>query len=129
MSMVLYAASPDLTSFYIHISRLAIHTENILADPRASLMICESWEEGQDPQTLARVSMQGHAGQIKPEEDRYWKAKSAYLVKNPRAEHNFELDDFGLFEFRADKARFVGGFGRIIDLDMEDLGRIASERG
>ncbi|MCI0828295.1 MAG: pyridoxamine 5'-phosphate oxidase family protein [Chloroflexi bacterium] len=129
VSLVLYTASLDLTSFYIHISSLAIHTQNILADPRASLMVYETWEDGKDPQSLARISIQGNVEEIKPEEDRFGDAKLAYLEKNPQAERNFKLADFRLFEFRAESARFVGGFGHIVDLGLEDLREVAREKG
>ncbi|MEK7250543.1 MAG: pyridoxamine 5'-phosphate oxidase family protein [Bacteroidota bacterium] len=36
--MVLFAASQDCTAFYLHISKLAHHTQNILHDARVSLM-------------------------------------------------------------------------------------------
>ena len=32
-----------MVSFYIHISRLAQHTQDILADPRVGLMIAETY--------------------------------------------------------------------------------------
>ncbi|HKJ76630.1 MAG TPA: pyridoxamine 5'-phosphate oxidase family protein, partial [Gammaproteobacteria bacterium] len=40
-SMVAYAAEPDLSAFYLHLSRLAAHTGNRLATPEASLAISE----------------------------------------------------------------------------------------
>jgi putative heme iron utilization protein len=38
VSMVLFAASQDCPAFYLHISKLAHHTQNILHDARVSLM-------------------------------------------------------------------------------------------
>ena len=38
VSMVVYAISDDLTSFYLHLSRLAVHTRDIIADPRLKLV-------------------------------------------------------------------------------------------
>ena len=124
VSMVLYAASPDLGAFYIHISGLAAHTRNILADPRVSLMIQESSDDDRDPQTLARISIQGTAVEIDAEGDEFEIAQSAFLERNPQTERNFGLGDFRLFEIQPDHARFIGGFGRILDLSKEDLQQI-----
>ena len=41
VSMVLFAASPDFQHFYLHMSRLAQHTQDLLSDPRAGLMVSE----------------------------------------------------------------------------------------
>jgi putative heme iron utilization protein len=90
-------------------------------------MIHESPEDGQDPQALARVSILGNAVEIKPGEERFADAKSAYLEKNPQAHRNFDLGDFMFFEVRLDSVRFVGGFGRIYDLSPEDLRQLSRE--
>ncbi|MGH7771247.1 MAG: pyridoxamine 5'-phosphate oxidase family protein [Candidatus Binatia bacterium] len=105
VSMVLYAASSDLSSFYIHVSRLAHHTQDILQDPRVSLMIAGTDDGTQDPQILRRVSIQGGAVEILPTADHYPEAKSIYLKRFPQAAFNFELGDFHLFRIQPSAAR------------------------
>ena len=51
VSMVLCAAAQDCAAFFIHISTLAHHTQNILRDVRDSLMLAES-DDG-TPDSLA----------------------------------------------------------------------------
>ena len=61
VSMVPYAFTPDFTGYDIHISTLAHHTRDILADPRVSLMIAQPESPGLDAQALPRVSISGQA--------------------------------------------------------------------
>ena len=119
VSLVPYAVAPNFGAFYIHISRLAQHTEAILADARVSLMIAEPDAPDANPQTLARLSLRGEAA---PDPG----AKDAYLAKFPDAAFNFTLADFTLYRITPLAARFVGGFGRIVDLSPADLTRAAT---
>jgi putative heme iron utilization protein len=119
VTLVPYAATPDFGAFYIHISRLAQHTEAILADARVGLMIAEPDAPGANPQTLARLSLRGEAS---PDPG----AKDAYLARFPEAAFNFTLADFTLYRITPLAARFVAGFGRIADLSPADLARAAT---
>ncbi|MGB5065009.1 MAG: pyridoxamine 5'-phosphate oxidase family protein, partial [Candidatus Competibacter sp.] len=58
-SWVAYVPEPDFSGFLLHLSTLSAHTRNLLADPRAGLAISEPERDGEDPQTLARVTVQG----------------------------------------------------------------------
>jgi putative heme iron utilization protein len=120
VTMVPYAPSADFSIFYIHISGLALHTQNIRQDPRVSLLIMQR-ESEQDPQTLARLSIMGAALKIEASQPEYNESRNHYLHKFPRATRNFSLGDFALYGIEAETARFVAGFGRIFDLTVEDL--------
>src|SRR4051794_41255469 len=61
VSMVAYAAEPDFGGLLLHLSRLAAHTRQLLANPQASLLISEHDDERDDPQTLARITLAGGA--------------------------------------------------------------------
>ena len=125
VSMVLYAASSDFASFYIHVSRLAQHTQGLIEDPRVSLMIAEADTGAKDPQTLARVSVRGEASEIPSAAADHQMAKLIYLEKFPGAAFNFGLGDFSLYRIRPHAARYVGGFGKIFDLAEADFGQVA----
>ena len=126
VSLVLAAAAPDFSSFYIHVSRLAQHTQAILQDARVSLMLAEPDDGSQNPQTLARLSLRGEALELAPTAADYDAAKSLYLAKFPGAAFNFGLGDFSLYRIRPREARYVGGFGKIFDLTAEDFAQVAS---
>jgi putative heme iron utilization protein len=121
VTMVMFVPAADFSEFYIHTSRLAMHTQNILKHPEVSLMICESEQEGEDPQTLARVSIAGTATMVAVTHEHYDLAKRLYLEKYPAASFNFQLGDFAIYAIRTRSARYVAGFGRIFNLTTADL--------
>jgi heme oxygenase (biliverdin-IX-beta and delta-forming) len=116
VSMVLYAPAPDFRAYYIHTSRLAYHTQDILRDPRVSLMIAETDEGTRDPQTLARVSIQGEAHMVPPDDLTYATARDVYLSRFPQSEMTFGFADFALYCITIERARYVAGFARAFNL-------------
>ena len=64
VSMTLFMAEQDLSAFYVHVSRLAWHTQDMLQDPRVALSIAETDDGRPDPFTLMRVSIRGEASQL-----------------------------------------------------------------
>jgi heme oxygenase (biliverdin-IX-beta and delta-forming) len=96
------------------ISRLAVHTRNILADARVSLML-EERKEG-DPLQGARVMLQGTARLSDDPE-----ARRRYLDRQPEAEMFAGFADFGFYTIDVSGAHLVAGFGRIVDLAASDI--------
>ena len=96
------------------ISRLAVHTKNILADPRVSLMIDER-KEG-DPLQGARVMLMGTAAVTDDPQ-----ARQRYLTRQPEAEMFAGFGDFAFYRIALKGAHLVAGFGRIVDLTPEDI--------
>jgi putative heme iron utilization protein len=96
------------------ISRLALHTKNILADARVSLMLDER-KEG-DPLEGARVTLMGKAVAADTET-----ARRRYLARHPSAEMFAGFADFGFYEIELAGAHLVAGFGRIVDLSPADI--------
>ena len=125
VSMVLYASRPDLSALYIHVSRLALHTAGILADPRVGLLITELDRPNLNPLAMSRVSIQGRADVIDPESSEFQEAKDTYIAAHPKTAFNFGLGDFLLVRIRPHSARFVGGFGKIVDFGTDDWSRLA----
>ena len=121
VSMVLFSAAADASAIDIHVSRLAQHTQGLLEHRRVGLMIAEQDRESRNPQTLARLSLQGEATILPVGSPEYEVARENYLHKFPNAALNFELGDFLLVRIRPHSARLVTGFGRIFDLSGEDL--------
>ena len=112
-SLVNVATAADGTPLLL-ISRLAVHTKNVLADPRASLMLDE--RKPGDPLEGARVMLMGTA--IKAESA---DARRRYLVQQPEAEMFAGFGDFSFYEFKLKGAHLVAGFGRIVDLKPADV--------
>ncbi len=96
------------------LSTLALHTKNLLADPRVSLMLDER-KEG-DPLEGARIMLMGTAAAV---EDAA--ARAAYLRRNPEAEMFAGFADFAFYRMTITRAHLVAGFGRIVDLGAADV--------
>jgi heme iron utilization protein len=96
------------------ISRLALHTRNILADARVSLMLDER-KEG-DPLEGARVMLMGTAAAT--DEDA---ARRRYLGRHPSAAMFAEFKDFAFYRLAMTGAHLVAGFGRIVDLKPAEI--------
>ena len=96
------------------ISRLAVHTKNILADPRVSVMIDE--RKAGDPLQGARVMLMGTAATTDDPE-----ARRRYLDRQPEAEMFAGFADFAFYRVALNAAHLVAGFGRIVDLEPQDI--------
>ncbi len=94
------------------ISRLAVHTRNILADPRVSLMLDE--RAAGDPLEGARIMVAGEAHEAAA--DQLPVLRRRYLNAHPDAEGFVDFPDFGFFRVRIGGVHLVAGFGRIVDL-------------
>ena len=96
------------------ISRLAVHTKNILADRRVSLMIDER-KEG-DPLQGARVMLMGTAAASDDPDIR-----RRYLDRQPEADQFASFADFSFYQIALKSVHLVAGFGRIVDLKPADV--------
>jgi len=118
-SMTLYLPEKDFSAFYVHVSRLAWHTQDMLQDPRVALSIAETDDRRADPFTLMRVTIRGEAVQIS------LGPKNAWLKRFPAQAINFELADFSFWKITPRDARFVAGFGAIHNLSAAELGKVS----
>src|SRR6185436_8620624 len=96
------------------LSRLAAHTKNLLADPRASLFIGDR-SAAEDPQAGARISLLGRVSPMPPADEP--DARQRYLAAWPRAADYLALGDFAFWRLEIEEARLIAGFGEIRWLD------------
>ncbi len=124
VSMVPYAQLAGGADFFIHVSALAGHTRDMLANKRVSLLIISS--TGDLPQSRARVTVQGDAHQLKTESLEYNAAKQSYIARFPQSAGIFELADFSMFRIEPVTLRVVGGFAQAFSLDAASFLRVMS---
>lgn len=130
-SLVNVASHPDGSPILL-ISRLALHTRNVLADPRVSLMLDE--RAPGDPLEGSRIMLAGRAEPASPDDKPL--LRSRYLNAHPSAEVYVDFADFSFVRIATQSIHLVAGFGRIIDLtpqvvltDLTDAaGLIAAEQ-
>jgi heme iron utilization protein len=96
------------------LSKLATHTKNILADPRASLMLDE--RKAGDPLEGARVMLMGRVAATGDAN-----ARARYLARHPEAEMFAGFPDFAIYRLDIERVHLVAGFGRIVDLAGRDI--------
>jgi len=116
-SLVNAASHPDGSPILL-ISRLALHTKNILGDARVSLMLDERAEG--DPLEGARIMLAGRAEEEFDAEELAI-LRRRYLNAHPSAEAFADFKDFSFFRIRPAALHLVAGFGRIIDLKPEQF--------
>ena len=115
-SLVNVASSPDGAPILL-ISRLAVHTKNLLADSRVSLMLDERVPG--DPLEGARIMVAGRAEETDGGAREVLRRR--YLNAHPSAETFVDFKDFSFFRIRPAGAHLVAGFGRIVDLKPEQF--------
>jgi putative heme iron utilization protein len=123
-SLVNVASHPDGSPILL-ISRLALHTKNLLADPRVSLMLDERAEG--DPLEGSRIMLAGRAEEASGDDAAILGRR--YLNAHPSAEAFVEFKDFSFFRIIPSAAHLVAGFGRIVDLKPEQFLTDISDAG
>lgn len=111
-SHVPFVMGDNWTNAYVHLSRLAMHTQHLLADPRLSLFLCEPDRPEKNPLALKRMNLQGAAAMLPPEAPHYPRVKERYLARFPSSATMFGFGDFNLWELRLTDAHLVLGFGQ-----------------
>jgi heme iron utilization protein len=90
------------------ISSMAMHTQNLQQDPRASLLVIQA-DTGGDVLGAARVTVVGNASVI-PEPE-VAEARHLYLDLHPNSKYWVDFDDFSFFRMDVVDVYYVGGFG------------------
>jgi putative heme iron utilization protein len=89
------------------ISSMAMHTQNVESDARASLLVAQS--DAPDPLGAARVTLMGDVAKI-PDKD-IASARKIYLARHENARYWVDFDDFAFYRLAITDVYFVGGFG------------------
>lgn len=89
-------------------STLAAHTQDLLGDSRASLLV-EALSPDLTPLQAARATLVGSVEQLKPGTDGFERAR--YLSCHPGAAQYANFGDFSMWRMIVKKVHYVGGFG------------------
>ena len=90
------------------ISTMAMHTQNLQADPRASLLVTQD-DAGGDPLGASRVTLVGNVGPIPQSE--VAEARKLYLARYANSRHWVDFEDFSFYRMEVVDVYYVGGFG------------------
>jgi putative heme iron utilization protein len=90
------------------ISTMAMHTQNLQADPRASLLVTQPDTTG-DPLGAARITLVGNVLPVpKPE---VAEARELYLARHANSRYWVDFEDFAFYRMDVVDVYYVGGFG------------------
>jgi heme iron utilization protein len=113
-SVMPYALTDDAAPLFL-ISGMAIHTQNLLADPRASLLVMQSGGDA-DPLGSPRATLLGTAQRI----ESTGALRAVYLDRHSSAKYWIDFSDFSFFRLDVTDVYFVGGFGVMGWVDAVD---------
>ncbi len=113
-SLVLVATMPGGAPLLL-ISQLARHTRNLTAEPRASLLF-DGTGRSADPLAGGRVTLIGRMVTESAEA-----ARRRFLARHPSAETYVDFADFAFYRLDVERAHYVGGFGRIVELPAAEV--------
>jgi len=90
------------------ISTMAMHTQNLQADPRSSLLVTQPDASG-DPLGASRVTLLGNALPI-PEPE-VTEARRLYVARYANSKNWVDFEDFSFYRMDVTDVYYVGGFG------------------
>ncbi len=114
------------------ISTMAMHTQNLEADARASLLVTQPGAAG-DPLASGRVTLMGRACRLSGDE--LIAVRPLYLAAHANAAYWVDFGDFAFWRLTVDDVYFVGGFAAMGWVDAAEyrtvrpdpLGEVAEE--
>jgi putative heme iron utilization protein len=90
------------------ISNMAMHTQNLKADPRCSLFVGQANADG-DPLGAARATLIGVAEPVPASE--LSSVREVYLARHENSRYWVDFSDFSFFRLQSVDLYYVGGFG------------------
>jgi putative heme iron utilization protein len=90
------------------ISTMAMHTQNLQADPRASLLITQEAADG-EPLGASRVTLVGNV--LPTPEAEVAEARKLYLGRHANSQYWVNFEDFSFYRMHVVDVYYVGGFG------------------
>jgi len=87
---------------------MAMHTQNLRADPRASLLITQQDTDG-EPLGASRVTLVGNVLPIPNIE--LAEARKLYLERHVNSKYWVDFEDFFFYRMKVVDVYYVGGFG------------------
>jgi putative heme iron utilization protein len=102
-SMMPYAPDDRGNAIFL-VSSMAVHTQNLQQDPKASLFVAQPGVSG-DPLGSPRVTVMGTVVPAGNE------VRELYLKRYKNAQYWIDFDDFSLIRLEVADVYFIGGFG------------------
>ena len=112
-SMMPYAVDGEGRPVFF-IRSLAMHTQNLLGNPRSSLLITQPDVSG-DPLGASRVTIVGSSTHVTADQ-----VRDLYLSRHENAKFWQDYSDFAFYRLEVSGVYFIGGFGVMGWISAED---------
>ena len=90
------------------ISTMAMHTQNLQADARASLLVTQEATDG-EPLGASRVTLVGNV--LRTTDAEVVEARKLYLARHANSKYWVDFEDFSFYRMNVVDVYYVGGFG------------------
>jgi putative heme iron utilization protein len=108
------------TNFYIFVSELAEHTGNMLETAKASVMFIEGEQSANNLYARKRAIIQVSVTQVEENSGLMDKIISKMLARHGKTITLLRsLADFRMLELKPNKGRYIVGFGKAYDWDVQ----------
>ena len=101
------------------ISSMAMHTQNLQADPRASLLVTQV-EADADPLGASRATLVGNVTKVIDSDTAG--VRALYLARHANSKYWVDFEDFAFYRMNVLDVYYVGGFGVMGWVAPEDYG-------
>lgn len=102
-----YSLDPQGRPVFL-ISNMAMHTQNLQADPRSSLLVTD-FQPNEDPLGASRVTLIGNTQRLGDAERS--QARELYLARHSNSKYWVDFEDFHFYRMEVVDLYYVGGFG------------------
>ena len=106
------------------ISTMAMHTQNVMGDSRASLLVTQTETDG-DPLGAGRVTLMGTVSRVSEEERK--QVRDLYLGRYENAKYWVDFSDFALYRMEVADVYYVGGFGVMGWVEADEYARAEAD--
>jgi heme iron utilization protein len=115
----------DSKNIYIYVSGLSIHTQNIYANPRVSVLFIEDESKSQQIFARQRLSFDCTANLIERETENWYQIVDLFQSRFGEIVEIFRgLADFRIFKLTPSEGRFVIGFGAAYYISGDNLNEL-----
>jgi putative heme iron utilization protein len=120
----------EFKNFYIYVSGLSTHTQNLQQNPQASILFLEDESKSQQIFARRRLSFNCKAKLLERDTEFWQEIVSDFEGRFGEIIGVFrKLADFRIFQLIPQEGRFVIGFGAAYRVSLEDLSRLLPLQG
>jgi putative heme iron utilization protein len=120
-----FAVLPDHRSVLIHASRMARHSQGLAAGARVGILLHEQDGLDKDPLQIERATFECRVHPFERHGEDWTAARDIFLQRFPDSRITFRLGDLTLYRLEFERGLYVGGFGRAVEIQPEDVVSLA----